>query len=104
MTETKAITPGRGRIVLGCALLVLSIVPWAIAPLTPLLGLPGGRLAGAIASLLVAGEILGALAIAVLGREAYDRIKHRLRRRGSATRATPDGPTNDASERETPHE
>jgi hypothetical protein len=99
MPETKAITPGRGRIVLGCALLVLSIVPWAIAPLTPLLGLPGGRLVGAIASLVVVGEILGALAIAVLGREAYDRITRRLRRRASPLPADDDAP-----ERETPHE
>lgn len=89
MAEPSGIPPGRGRIGLGCFLLGLSIVPWAVAPFTPLLGLPAAQLASVVAALLIGAEITGAVAIAVLGREAYARITRRLRRSGNETRPYP---------------
>ena len=77
----------RGRLVFGCALLVISIVPWVLAPFTPLLGLPADQLVGVIAALLIGAEIVGVVAIAVLGREAYIRITQRMRRSKNTTKA-----------------
>ena len=71
---------GRGRLVFGCVLMVLSVVPWVAAPFMPLLGLPAAELASVVAAMLIGAEIVGAIAIAVLGREAYARITRRLRR------------------------
>lgn len=79
MAEAKETPPGRRRLVFGCALLVFSIVPWAVAPFTPLLGLPAGQLATVIAALVVGAEIIGAAAMVVLGGEAYARITRRFR-------------------------
>ena len=77
---------GRKRLVLGCVLLVISIVPWVAAPFIPLLGLPTGQLAGVIAALLIGAEIIAVVAVAVLGREAYARITQRWRRSKNTTR------------------
>ncbi len=88
MAESTESSLGRGRLVLGCVLLGISVVPWAVAPFTPLLGLPGGQLASLIAGLLIGAEIVGAVAVAVLGREAYTRITRRLRRSRSTKRET----------------
>ena len=104
MVEATKIPPGRGRLVLGGILLVLSIVPWAIAPFTALLGLPVGQLASVIAALLIGAEIIGAAAVAVLGREAYVRIRRRLRRRENPPRDAPDSWMSDTLEEETPNE
>jgi hypothetical protein len=90
--------------VLGCVLLVLSILPWAIAPFAALVGLPTGQLASVIAALLIGAEIIGAAAIAVLGREAYARITRHLRRPRNTTRDAPHFRTSDALEKETPNE
>ena len=102
MADSTENPPGRGRLVLGCVLLVLSILPWAIAPFTALLGLSTGRLASVIAVLLIGAEIIGAAAIAVLGREAYVRITRRLRRPGNPTRAAPHFRMSDTHEKESP--
>ena len=85
MAEARETPPGSRRLVFGCALLVFSIVPWAVAPFTPLLGLPAGQLASVITALVVGAEIIGAAAVAVLGREAYARITRRLRRSKNKT-------------------
>jgi hypothetical protein len=83
---------------------VLSILPWAIAPFTALLGLSTGRLTSVIAVLLIGAEIIGAAAIAVLGREAYARITRRRRRPRSTTRDAPHFRMSDTLEKETPSE
>ena len=90
MAEPAESTPGRGRFVLGCVLLVISFVPWAVAAFIPLLGLPAGQLASVIAALLIGAEVIGAIAVAVLGREAYARITRRLRRPKNTTRDASD--------------
>ena len=81
MSERRILQPGRRRIALGVVLLVLSILPWVAAPFVPLLGWPAGELAIAVGILLFSGEVLGALAFLVLGREAYERIKSRFKSR-----------------------
>ena len=80
MAEPTETSLARGRLVFGCVLLVISIVPWAVAPFVPLLGLPTGQLASVVAALLIGAEIVGVIAVAVLGREAYANITRRLRR------------------------
>ncbi len=101
--RTREISLGRGRLVFGCVLLVISIVGWAVAPFTPLLGLPARQLASVIAALLIGAEIIGAVAVFVLGREAYARITRRLRRSKNTTRDASHLP--DATlQKETPNE
>ena len=99
MAEAKETTPGRGRLVFGCALLFFSIVPWVVAPFTPLLGLPAVQLASVIAALVVGAEIIGATAMVVLGGEAYARITRRFRRSKNKTQQC-SGSSNDRHTRE----
>ncbi len=87
MAESTEIPLAPRRLVFGCALLVISIVPWVVAAFIPLLGWPTGQVASVIAALLIGAEIVGALAIAVLGREAYTRITRRFRRSKNTTKA-----------------
>ena len=86
MAESTEVSLARGRLVFGCVLLVISFVPWAVAPFIPLLGLPTGQLVSVVAALLIGAEIIGAVAVAVLGREAYTHITRHLRRSKNTTR------------------
>ncbi len=86
MTESSSSPLARDRLILGCVLLGLSLVPWAVVPFTPLLGLPAGQLASVIAVLVIGAEIMGLIAIAVLGKEAYGHIIRRLRRSRTSAR------------------
>ena len=72
---------------LGGILLGLSLVPWIVAAVVAFLGLPAAQTAGAIAILLVGGEILGALAVLVLGREAVATLRRRWLRRSLRSKA-----------------
>ena len=69
------------RLAVGVGLLVLSLVPWIIAAIMPFVGSSPGTVAASIGGLIVIGEIIGAVAVVVLGREAYGTIRARLRRR-----------------------
>jgi hypothetical protein len=71
----------RGRLVLGSALLGLSLVPWVVAPVVPFLGFEPARAAVLIGGLVGSAELIGALAVAVLGREACTALRARWRRR-----------------------
>jgi len=71
----------RTRWRIGVALLVLSFVPWAIAAIVPFFGLSAERVVASVGGLIVGAEIIGALAVVVLGREAYQSIRARLRLR-----------------------
>jgi hypothetical protein len=102
MAEPRAIGPGKGRLVFGCVLLALSIVPWVVAPFTTLIGLPAGQLASVIAALLIGAEVIGAIAVAVLGREAYVRITGRLRRSNKETPQVPTFRTSETEEKVAP--
>ncbi len=69
------------RLVVGVGLLILSVVPWIIAAIVPFLGSSAGSMAASIGGLLVTAEVIGAIAVVVLGREAYGAIRAKLRRR-----------------------
>jgi hypothetical protein len=95
MADSTDVAPRHRRLVFGCVLLLLSVIPWAIVPFTPLLGLPNGQLASVVAALLIGAEIIGAVAIAVLGRESYLRITRRLRPARVDPRQRPDFSNNE---------
>ncbi|MFQ5416833.1 MAG: transporter suffix domain-containing protein [Myxococcota bacterium] len=72
----------RRRLIAGWVLFGLSLLPWAVAPVVPFLGMPATRTMAAIGALVVGAEVVGALAVLVLGREAYAAFRrHWLRRR-----------------------
>jgi len=71
----------RIRWTVGFALLVLSFVPWLIVVIVPFLGLSAERVVAAMGRLIVGAEIIGALAVLVLGREAYQSIRAKMRPR-----------------------
>lgn len=79
-----------GRWLLGCVLFVLSLVPWAVAPVIPFLGFETARTAALVGGLILGAEAIGLLALAVLGHEAYDALRARLRRRGKEELRCPD--------------
>lgn len=71
----------RSRLALGSALFGLSLVPWAVAPVVPFLGFEPAQAAALVGGLVVGAEAIGLLAVVVLGREAYDALRARWRRR-----------------------
>jgi hypothetical protein len=71
----------RSRLVLGWILFGLSLAPWVMAPAVPLLGLDAARSAALVGGLLLGAEVIGVLAVAVLGREAVGALRARWRRR-----------------------
>ena len=73
-------SPATGwRLQLGIALFVLSIVlPLAGVPLVASLGLSAGITGTASGALLVSSEVLGIVAIAVMGKSGYVYIKNRV--------------------------
>ncbi len=60
---------------IGYVLLVLSFVPWALIALLPFLDLSTGQIAGATTILIIAAELAFFAAIALLGKEVWERIK-----------------------------
>ena len=68
------------RLAVGVGLLILSVVPWIIAAIVPFLGSSAGSMAASIGGLLVTAEVIGAIAVVVLGREAYATLRARFRR------------------------
>lgn len=69
----------RSRLVLGSALFGLSLLPWAVAPVVPFLGFEPAQAAALVGGLVVGAEAVGLIALAVLGREAYDALRARWR-------------------------
>lgn len=59
----------------GCALLALSVVAWGAIAALPLLDLSPGVALAWTSGLLIGGEIAFLAGIAVLGREAWQKIK-----------------------------
>ncbi len=60
---------------IGYVLLVLSFVPWALIPLLTFMDLSTGQIAGATTILIIAAEVAFFAAIALLGKEVWQRIK-----------------------------
>lgn len=71
----------RLRLVVGLALLVFSLIPWFVAAIMPFVGFSAGTAAASIGGLIVAAEVIGAVAVVVLGREALGAIRARFRPR-----------------------
>ena len=69
----------RPRLIVGSALLGLSLVPWIVSPFVPFLGMRAELAGTVIGGLIISAELVGALAVWVLGREAYQAIRQRLR-------------------------
>ena len=88
MGDGRSRKQGRIRLAIGIALLVLSFVPWGIAAAVPFLGFSAERAAAAMSGLVIGAEIIGALAVVVLGREAYLAIRAKIRLRRFSRRDT----------------
>jgi hypothetical protein len=75
--------------VLGSVLFVLSLVPWALAPIVPFLGLEPARAAAVVGGLVAGAEAVGLLALAVLGKETHEALRTRWRERGRGENRCP---------------
>jgi len=83
-----------GRVKFGAAVFVLSILlPVAGLPLVPSLGLSAAATATVSGLLLVSAEVLGVVAVAIMGKPGYRLIKGRvfgfLKKHGPAERVSP---------------
>jgi hypothetical protein len=63
----------------GYAVLILSCLIWGVIFIIPFLDLGGGKKAGIITGLIIAGEITFYLGIALLGKTIYEKLKSRLK-------------------------
>ncbi len=72
--------PKRVRLAIGVGLLILSLVPWIVAAIMPFIGSSPGTVAASIGGLIVTAEVIGAVAVVVLGQEAYGIIRGKFRR------------------------
>lgn len=77
MTGAPDATP-RWRIHLGLGLLVLGCLAWPALALLPLLDISGAEAAAIGTGMLVAGEALFLVGLAVLGRPFYESVKAKL--------------------------
>lgn len=66
--------------IIGYTLLTLSFVAWGLIALLPFIDISKTQIAGATALLVIAGEVLFWLSILLLGKEAWEKIKSRLKR------------------------
>jgi hypothetical protein len=64
---------------IGIILFIISSIAFLLIPVLPFLGLPGRRVAGITAVLIVVGEVLFYLSLLLLGRTFYEKIKSKLR-------------------------
>jgi hypothetical protein len=65
--------------ILGFVLLSVSCILFILIPVVPWLGFTAGQIAGISAGLLIGGEILFYLSLAILGKSFYNKIKSRLK-------------------------
>lgn len=63
------------RKTLGFVILGISILLWLAIAVIPFLGFKGGQTAGLMVGLVIAGEVTFYLAIALLGKEIWMKIK-----------------------------
>jgi hypothetical protein len=70
------------RKVLGYFFVVLSFLPWAAIAALPFFDISIGMAAGITTALIVGAEISFFLGLALLGKEAWERIKAAFRKRG----------------------
>lgn len=67
------------RLWIGGSLAGAAIVAVLLAAVVPFMGLSGGKTAAVIAALVIAAEVLAAVALLVLGKEIYRHIQAKLR-------------------------
>lgn len=79
------------RFKLGLGLLALYVVMWIVAAIVPFLPLDLATKAAVVAGDLAAAEVIGLVGIACVGKETYQAIKGRFRKR-----RRPDGATESA--------
>ncbi len=65
--------------ILGFVLLSVSCILFILIPVVPWFDFTAGQVAGITAGLLIAGEILFYLSLAILGKSFYNKIKSRLK-------------------------
>lgn len=63
----------------GFIILSISCILFILIPIVPWFNFSAAQKAGISAGLLIAGEILFYLSLAILGRSFYDKIKNRLK-------------------------
>jgi len=69
------------RKTLGYFFVILSFLPWAAIAALPLFDISIGMAAGITTGLLVGGEVSFVLGLALLGKEAWERIKAAFRKK-----------------------
>jgi hypothetical protein len=65
--------------ILGFVLLSVSCILFILIPVVPWFDFTAGQIAGITAGLLIAGEILFYVSLAILGKSFYNKIKSRLK-------------------------
>ena len=70
------------RKTLGYFFVILSFLPWAAIAALPFFDISIGMAAGITTGLLVGGEVSFVLGLALLGKEAWERIKAAFRKKG----------------------
>jgi len=70
--------------------LVLSLLPWLAVAAIPFLDVSAGLAAGIAGTLIVSAEVVFVLAIMVLGKDAYDRLRRKLRMALAHDSSSPD--------------
>jgi len=59
----------------GYLFLILSLVAWGLVALLPFIDISKGQVAGITTALIIAGEALFLISVALLGKEAWGHIK-----------------------------
>jgi len=67
--------------ILGYICLVLSFVTWGIIATFPFIGISKGEVAAATTFLFISGEVLFLISLALLGKEAWEKIKGIFKRK-----------------------
>ena len=70
------------RKALGYFFVILSLLPWAAIAALPFFDVSIGMAAGITTGLLVGAEVSFVLGLALLGKEAWERIKAAFRKKG----------------------
>ncbi|NQZ53303.1 MAG: transporter suffix domain-containing protein [Piscirickettsiaceae bacterium] len=65
----------------GYLFLILSFVTWGVVVLLPFIDISKGQVAGITTALIVTGEVLFLVSIALLGKEAWEHIKAIFKRK-----------------------
>jgi hypothetical protein len=65
----------------GYLFLILSFVPWGVVAILPFVDISKGQVAGITTALIIAGQVLFLISIALLGKDVWERIKAIFKRK-----------------------